>query len=68
EPHDWLGHKLHCQGCRHEELHRDGRCRRGRVCVRDARARRIERFFRENPLDADGYLNHPYFEVRTLGV
>lgn len=68
EPQDWLGHQLHCQGCRHEALHRDGRCRRGRVCVRDARARRIERFFMENPGSADGYLDHPYFEVRALAV
>lgn len=65
---DWQGQPVRCRDCRHEPMHRDGRCRRGRSCVRDRRARRVDRFFRHNPGMADDYLDHPYDEVRAIAA
>jgi len=36
--------------------------------VRDRRARRIDRFFKDNPPLANAYLNHEYFEVRAIAA
>lgn len=65
---DWLGQPVRCRSCPHEVMHRDGRCRKGSACVRDRRAKRVERFFGEHPSLADDYLDHPYFEVRAIAT
>jgi hypothetical protein len=65
---DWLGQPVRCRDCRHEAMHRDGRCRKGRACVRDRRAKRVERFFGEHSGLADDYLDHAYVEVRAIAV
>ena len=65
---DWLGNPVSCRDCAHEENRRAGMCDLGRTCVNDRRGKRIDRFFAANPLQADRYLGHPYFEVRTLAV
>uniref|UniRef100_UPI003F999700 4Fe4S-binding leucine-rich repeat protein n=1 Tax=Rhodoblastus sp. TaxID=1962975 RepID=UPI003F999700 len=65
---DWTGRAFSCEDCPHQEMRALGRCVLGRVCVRDVRARRIDKFFSGNPGLAGRYLDHPYFEVRTLAA
>jgi len=67
-PFDWLGNPVSCTDCPHEENRQAGKCDLGTTCVRDRRARRIDRFFAALPAQADRHLNHPYFEVRTLAA
>ncbi|MEJ2117759.1 MAG: 4Fe4S-binding leucine-rich repeat protein, partial [Alphaproteobacteria bacterium] len=68
EPVDWLGRPVSCQDCPHAAFRLEGRCDLGRICVRDQRARRIDRFFAANTELAGSYLEHPYFEVRVLAA
>jgi hypothetical protein len=65
---DWLGRPLRCSDCPHHALRDAGGCQEGRACVRDRRARRVDRFFAKQPELADEYLHHPYFEVRTVAA
>jgi hypothetical protein len=65
---DWLGRPVSCRDCPHEVIRSEARCDLGRICVRDRRARRIDRFFAANPGEADKYLIHPYFEARALAA
>lgn len=68
KPIDWLGRPVSCGDCPHEVIRAEARCDLGRICVRDQRARRIDRFFAANPQEADKYLEHPYFEARVLAA
>ncbi len=52
----------------HELIRAEARCDLGRICVRDRRSKRIDRFFAANPDEADNYLDHPYFEARVLAA
>jgi hypothetical protein len=65
---DWLGVPLDCARCAVRDAIADPpvRCQRGHACVQDRYARRIDRFFRWNPTQANAYLSHPYFEVRAI--
>jgi len=65
---DWLGRPVRCNDCPHDVIRAEARCDLGRICVRDQRARRIDRFFAANPEEADKYLKHPYFEARVLAA
>jgi len=65
---DWQGRPLRCQDCPHEDIHAEGRCDLGKVCVADRRRKRIDRFFSQNAALAARYLDHPYFEVRALAA
>ncbi|MBD3814093.1 MAG: hypothetical protein IE917_18080 [Betaproteobacteria bacterium] len=65
---DWLGNPVSCRDCPHEENRVSGLCDLGRACVRDLRSRRIDRFFSINPGLADSYLDHPFFEVRSIAA
>ena len=65
---DWLGRPVCCGDCPHEVIRTQGHCDLGRICVRDRRARRIDRFFAANPGEAENYLAHPYFEARALAA
>ncbi len=65
---DWLGNFLSCRDCPHGEIREKGLCDLGQVCVRDRRARRIDRFFAASPQEAAKYLDHPYFELRVGAV
>jgi hypothetical protein len=65
---DWLGRPVSCKDCPHESMRTQGRCDLGRICVRDRRSKRIDRFFASNPLLANRYLQHPYFELRVLAA
>ncbi|MDR3376440.1 MAG: 4Fe4S-binding leucine-rich repeat protein, partial [Ancalomicrobiaceae bacterium] len=67
-PTDWLGNPVSCTDCPHEESRAKGLCDLGRTCVKDRRGKRIYRFFAANPLEAERYLDHPYFEVRALAA
>ncbi|WP_244500541.1 4Fe4S-binding leucine-rich repeat protein [Methyloceanibacter methanicus] len=68
DPVDWEGRPVSCRDCPHELIRAEERCDLGRICVRDRRARRIDRFFAANPQEADKYLDHPYFEARVLAA
>jgi len=46
---DWTGRPFSCQDCPHRDLRAGGRCVLGRICVRDKRSKRIDRFFAKNP-------------------
>ncbi len=63
---DWLGQPVSCDACVHRELLAEGRCRPKRACIHDRYARRIDRFLGLNPEISNGYLAHPYFEVRAI--
>jgi hypothetical protein len=65
---DWLGQPVRCGDCPHQSLREAGGCQEGRACVRDRRARRVDRFFKGEPELANDYLTHPYFEVRTVAA
>ena len=65
---DWLGRPVSCGDCPHELIRAEARCDLGRICVRDRRSKRIDRFFAANPDEADNYLDHPYFEARVLAA
>jgi hypothetical protein len=65
---DWEGREVECGVCPHRELLDSGRCALKHACVNDRYARRIARFFMWNPALANGYLDHPYFEVRALAA
>ena len=65
---DWQGAPVVCAGCAHAGLLEKARCQPLRACVHDRYARRIERFFKQNPNLANDYLGHPYFEVRALAA
>src|SRR6516164_7169150 len=65
---DWLGQPVRCADCPHHSLRNAGGCQEGRACVRDRRARRVDRFFTKQPELADEYLDHPYFEVRAVAA
>jgi len=64
----WQGGELDCQGCVHAPLRAEGRCEPGRMCMQDAYARRIDRFFRAHPELANQHLGHDYFEVRAIAA
>ncbi len=64
---DWCGRPVDCGHC--DAGGAAGlRCERGRACVHDRYARRIDRYFNWNPQTADRWLTHPYFEVRAIAV
>jgi hypothetical protein len=65
---DWRGEPVRCRDCRHRAIQQRGLCRKGRACIRDRRTRRIERFLVEHSALADEYLDHPYFEVRSVAA
>ncbi|EIZ77328.1 LRV FeS4 cluster domain-containing protein [Novosphingobium sp. Rr 2-17] len=65
---DWRGKVIRCRECDHSALNREGLCAKGKSCIRDRRARRVDRFLRENLTLADSYLDHPYFEVRACAA
>ncbi len=65
---DWLGSTISCEGCEHEDLLAQERCRPKHACVHDRYARRIDRFFAWNPKLANSYLDHRYFEVRSIAT
>ncbi len=65
---DWLDRAIACDGCEHEDLLAQERCRLRHACVQDRYARRIDRFFAWNPGLANRYLDHPYFEVRAIAT
>ena len=65
---DWTGKPIRCRECDHLSMNRQGLCAKGRACIRDRRARRVDRFLRGNLELADDYLEHPYFEVRAGAV
>ncbi|MBU3993392.1 MAG: FAD-binding protein [Alphaproteobacteria bacterium] len=62
---DWKGKPVRCRECEHLAINAAGLCAKGKACIRDRRARRVERFLRGNQELADHYLDHPYFEVRA---
>jgi hypothetical protein len=64
----WQGGALDCAGCAHAALRAGGGCEPGRVCMQDAYARRIDRFFRTHPALANLHLDHGYFEVRAIAA
>jgi hypothetical protein len=68
EANDWLGAPVSCEPCAHRHLAADGFCQLKHACVHDRTARRIDRFFDLNPELANGYLAHPYFEVRVIAT
>jgi hypothetical protein len=65
---DWRGRPVRCRDCHHVTLNREGLCKKGSACVRDRRARRVDRFFKEHPQLANDYLDHSYFEVRSVAA
>lgn len=65
---DWLGNAVDCDKCPHAAMRAEGHCQKTHSCVQDRRNKRIERFFIDNPDLADSYLEHPYFEVRTIAA
>ncbi len=65
---NWRGCAISCEGCEHESLLAEGRCRPRHACVHDRYARRIDRFFDGNRDLANRYLDHPYFEVRAIAT
>ena len=62
----WQGGELDCAACPHASMRLEGGCEPGRICMQDAYARRIDRFFRTHPELANEHLGHPYFEVRAI--
>lgn len=64
----WQGGELDCAACPHASMRLEGGCEPGRICMQDAYARRIDRFFRTHPDLANEHLGHPYFEVRAIAV
>lgn len=67
-PIDWQDKPIDCSKCAYQHLLSTGQCERGRACVQDRYARRIDRFMRWNPTLANELLTHPYFEVRAIAV
>jgi hypothetical protein len=68
---DWQGRPITaatCAACEHAAAQARGECERGRSCMQDAYARRIDRFFRTHPQLAGRHLRHPYFEVRAIAA
>ena len=65
---DWQGNQIECGTCPHRNLRTAGLCALKHACVRDRYARRIVRFFTQNPALANDYLAHPYFEVRAIAA
>lgn len=65
---DWQGETVRCRDCRHRPLRKQGLCIKGRSCIRDRRARRIDDFLKKNIVLANEYLDHPYFEVRAIAA
>ncbi len=68
EARDWQGQPIDCRACPQRALLATDRCAVSRACVLDRYARRIDRFFAWNPELANGYLDHPYFEVRAVAA
>ena len=68
EAKDWRGNDIDCNACDHRDLRAQGRCQLKRACVQDRYARRIDRFFDNNPAHADGYLHHLHFETRAIAA
>lgn len=64
----WQGGALDCAACPHAPLRAAGGCEPGRMCMQDAYARRIDRFFRTHPELANLHLGHAYFEVRAIAA
>jgi len=62
---DWRGNTVDCVPCPHNG---QAKCSLLRACVQDRYARRIDRFFDWNPALANGYLDHPHFEVRAIAA
>ncbi|MBI4721377.1 MAG: LRV FeS4 cluster domain-containing protein [Chitinivibrionia bacterium] len=65
---DWQGKEINCESCAHLALSAKDRCRLKHACVHDRYARRIDRFFDWNPSLANGYIDHPHFEVRAIAA
>jgi hypothetical protein len=65
---DWRGRPIKCRECDHSAMNSAGLCAKGKACIRDRRARRVDRFLAEHRDLADGYLDHPYFEVRACAA
>ena len=65
---DWRGKPIRCRECDHLKMNEEGLCKKGKACIRDRRARRVDRFLQENKSLADSYLDHPYFEVRACAA
>ena len=64
----WQGGPLDCAACEHAALREAAGCEPGRVCLQDAYARRIDRFFARHPHLAAQHLGHGYFEVRAIAA
>jgi hypothetical protein len=65
---DWRGRVIKCRECDHFAMNSAGLCAKGKACIRDRRARRVDRFLGEHRELADSYLDHPYFEVRACAA
>ena len=65
---DWRGRVIKCRECDHFAMNNAGLCAKGKACIRDRRARRVDRFLGEHRELADSYLDHPYFEVRACAA
>ena len=65
---DWQGREICCDGCVHHELIDEQRCQQKHICVQDRSPSRIEQFFKTNPVLANEFLAHPYFEVRAAAA
>jgi hypothetical protein len=68
EARDWLGCIVDCSACSHGALNASGGCTLRHACVRDRYAPRVDRFFSRNSALANGYVEHPYFEVRAVAA
>jgi len=65
---DSQGQAIDCAACSARPLVASGRCKPREACVADRYAKRIDRFFQQNPAFANAYLGHPYFEVRAVAA
>src|SRR5271155_4595762 len=65
EAKNWCGNDIDCAACVHRDLRAQGRCELKRPCVEDRYARRIDRFFDQNPSLAHLYAAPPLFATRA---
>jgi LRV iron-sulfur cluster protein/leucine rich repeat (LRR) protein len=65
---DFEGKPIDCSRCPARAPGVSARCTPGHACANDRYAMRIDRFFRYNPLLAEDWLAHRYFEVRAIAV
>lgn len=65
---DWLGLPVDCHTCPHRAFLEDGQCRPAHTCILDRRIKHMDRFLRKHQSMADGFLDHPYFELRAVAA